>query len=162
MGLISRVSSRTYRKSNGSLQQSGYQSMGLQEVQNPDMEQVKQLNEKSAGFNKSSSLCTWFNVQKTKLKIQMTDVKKSLDYVRMLKRINQSGDDGNRTNYFPVGQDQAVRVPAQFDSEKPVVIVSIGAKVYLEYNYDEAEKFFTEQIERGEKQLKEAEEDLEK
>jgi len=124
-----------------------------------DKQKIDDINRKNNKFEESSRKVTWFATQKTKVDIQVKDVKKSLDYVRMLKKMKQVTTTETNT-WLPLTNSNHVRMEGSFDTADEEVIVSLGASVYMPMNYDEAEEFFVEQLKVADRQVAAIDADL--
>ena len=124
-----------------------------------DKQKIDEINQKDRKFEDSSRKVTWFATQKTKVDVQVKDVQKSLDYVRMLKKMKEATKTETDT-WLPLTFSNHVRMEGSFNTADEEVIVSLGAEVYLPMNYDDAEEFFVEQLKKADMQLKQIDEDL--
>lgn len=135
--------------------------LGVKQVEQAtiDKNRIDTMNKKNVGFEDSSRKVTWFSTQKTKVDIQVKDVQKSLEYVRMLNKMRKASTGASET-WLPLTHSNHVRMEGSFDTEENEVIVSLGAAVYMPMTYDEAEVFFVEQLKVADRQVAHIEKDL--
>ena len=134
-----------------SLQQKIYSSLKLKE-KDPGLDRVQELNNRSEQYKEAEGLLAILTTKREEILNLLKDTKANLKAVESLIEIANAEADVPE-NYTPTQHESCLYVKSKMDLGKNVVVVSVGAKVYLEFTFKEAQDFYSNQLKIGNEQL---------